>query len=431
MREKKLLRFVDYVVIILNVSFQLSILPVYTIGLLPIPSSVSLLFFDVFVLFIRFKSVNLSLHYIKKDFFLSLFLFIYVADILQNVFITPVFAIARICTLLTVFLFVLYILSLYFEIKDKSVEPPILSLCKPYTLYTKYNVFVIIFCAFLFYFNIVDPFSNPIGSNSLTQDNVNSGAQYYFPMYLTLVESSSRLFGEFGMPDILGLSHENHVINYIVMPSLFLCLLLSKKMWAKAVYCASFFVALLFSWSTTAFLIMLVVIIGNLLWIVVVEKKRGYLFPILIVVGLGIIYAGPLIELIQLELVRKTVEQTGSMDYTFDMWSYILSPQSVFGAGNIPSSIVKGDKLFFATDIGAVSFLLDIIFFVLIIVRVFLCFVNSNRFDHYMGCCFLYFFLHTIKVNILAFNYPLFAFMIILLSLVTNTRNNRIVYGNT
>ena len=417
MEKNYSLHFIDYLVVILNITFNLSLVKVYTFDLLPLHPLLWLTLFNFIAFFSRIRNRRMPFRYIGNEPLLLLMVCIYIFDILQNLFFNPIFAIARFFTFVSVLLFVLYILGIYYELILRH-NTPFINIHKPYIFYSYYNIATILLCAALCILGLVDPSSNPITDNSLIHDNVSSGSQYYFPLFLSVTEGASRLFGQIGLPGFTGLSHEPHVINYIILPSFFISRLLIKKRLLLYLSYVFYFLFLLCSWSTTAFLAFIVVIVIHTIWSIIIKREMGFIIPLFVVAGIVILYGGELLDLIRLEFVRKTVEQTGSVDYTSNMWQYLLHPTSLIGTGNIPM-MAPSSNATSSYDIGLISFALDILFFLLIIFKMLQCVLNRNIGVHCLGCSFLYFFLHCIKVNMLVFNYPLFAFMIVLLSVTT------------
>ncbi len=411
MKNKSDLVFFDWVFIILNITFHLSIVKVFTFDLLPIPPIISLFGFNLLSLLFRWKG-NLSfLIEARRSVLLLLLFLIYVFDIVQNLFNNPESAISRFFTLMSVFLFCSYLYNL--AGKKKTYAESVFTITKPYILYGSYNVFIIILAGLLIFIGVLSPTSNLLSVNSLTKVDVGSGQAYYFPGYISIVTESFRVLADWGIPMITGLSHEPHVVNYIVLPSLFFLICIDKmQKWRLLIYSA-YVIELFLAYSTTAVACLGFIIVIDAIWSFSIGKNITSLIPLVLVVLIVVFgYGGTFFNMISDEFVRKTVTETGSMEYSSEMLRYLTHPKSLFGAGNMPGSV--GDLEL--KDVGAITFLLDTFFYLVLIVSIFRMVISRDKRFHYVGLACLYVALHSLKVSFLAFNYPYFVFIVFIVA---------------
>lgn len=415
MRNKNNIKLFDWVFIILNITFYLSIIKVFTFDLIPTPPNITLFAFNLFSFMFNWKANMSFVTEIGKSVLLILLFLIYTFDVIQNIFINPESAVSRFFMLLSMLLFCAYLYNLIG--KNKKYLTNVFLIIKPYLLYSSYNVFIIILAGVLITMGILSPTSNMMSINSLTKVDVGSGQTYFFPGYISIVTESSRVLANWGIPMITGLSHEPHVVNYIILPSLFLLISNERtQKWRILIY-ATYVVVLFFAYSTTAIACLGFVLLIDSLWLFSLKRSFSSIIPLFIIVLIVIFgFGGTFYNLIVDEFIRKTITSTSSMEYSSAMIYYLTHPNSLFGTGNMPGAIVEISS----KDVGAITFLLDISFYGILIFSILKIVISKNKQAHYLGLACLYVALHSLKVNFMAFNYPYFVFVVFIVSYVGN-----------
>lgn len=399
----------DWIYILCNVTSSLSIIGVFLFDWIPLPGFISFFFFNLFFYAFRWPFDFHFLPLVRNNLLLSIFFLIYIVDFVQNIFLGPEWAVARLFTFFSLILFIEYLYNLC---NRNFIEQSFYIIVKPYNAYCIYNVAVVIIVGLLIFIGVFNPESNEMSANSLVAANVNAGQQVFFPGHLSVAVSSSRLLSALsGFPVTLtGLSHEPHVLNFLILPSFFfLCSynICRKKYW---IVLLCFLVSLTFSFSTTAFLVFSIVLLIDIVWTVIIKRRYGYFFiivPVIIILLLITMSLG-IFSFIQDELTRKTVEQTSSVDYSSDMLKYIISPHSFLGYGNLPHS----SESIKSYDVGIITSILDVVFYVVFLLYIIKMTISKDIIKHYTGLGCLYMIIHLLKVNLLAFNYPYLAFIV-------------------
>lgn len=412
-------RVLDWLFIIINVTSSLSIVGVLLFDRIPIPGYVSQFVLSFFMYLLRWKPSFPFLSQISRSFLLSVFFLIYIIDIFQNIFINPSFAIARIVVFFNIFLFLNYLYNLF---KKSNERGEFVTISEPYSAYCVYNVAIVVITGALILIGILNPESNIIISNSLMASNLEEGQSVYWPAHLSIAIGNSRLLGAWGIPVTLtGLSHEPHVLNFLILPSLFFIKAYKKYdkwFWPLVVF---YVISLFMSFSTTAFGALLAAVFIDFIWRIFVKRKNSYIL-VLILSTFVLIWINNRIgytSLIQDEIVRKTVDQTGSIEYSGSMLKYIVTPSSLFGTGNLPPSKTDLSSL----SIGLVSSILDILFYITLIISALKNVFSKDDSRHFVGIGCIYMLIHLLKVNILAFNYCYLAFIVFILYML-NKRNS-------
>lgn len=423
MEKLKKLKFIDWLVIILNVSYHLTMVKVYTFDLLPLQPFITLLFFTAICYIFRFKSASLKISR-KQNLILIVFFSIYFFDVLQCMVWEPLSALLRLITAIEIFIFLAYLYQLWNI--NESYADNVSRITKPYVYFCLYNVAVVLIVAFLSFSGIINPESNPIGPNSLTKVDAESGQIYYFPYYLSLTTSSFRILGSMGLPMITGLTHEPHVFCFLVLPSLFL--ILAYREWGNIKYAIYFvyFLVFIINFSTTALMALSAVLFTEMMWLITKKRRMSAIIPAVVVIALFVMYAGEIIDLMSDEVVRKTVDSTSSMEYSTRMLKYMISPHFILGSGNMPHDLQHNAN----ADIGLITFLLDAVLVLYIVYTAVKMTLSRNERVHYIGMACMYLLIHSTKTNMLNFNYPYFAlFMFVMAVFFSYTKRNTAVAG--
>lgn len=417
------LTIIDWLVIILNVSYHLTMVKVYTFDLLPIQPFIWLTIFTLSCYFIRFGARATFGLYFKNNIILWVFFLIYLFDVLQCLFFDPLSALLRLLTAVELFIFGTYIFRLWDPFNDFSSN--VIRISKPYVYFSVYNVVVVLLVAVLIMAGLINPESNPIEPNSLTKVDASEGQSYFFPYYLSLTTSSFRILGALGLPMITGLSHEPHVACFLILPSLFLIIADEKLGIIRYLFISLYLFFFVINFSTTAFFALSCVMFLECIWLFTTRRKLSSIIPLILSILLVIFYGGSIIELMSDEITRKTVDSTSSVEYSERMLTYMLHPTGILGDGNMPGDLSLNKD----ADIGILTFLLNAIFVFYLINTTLKMIFSKKQGVHYIGIASVYLLVHSIKTNMLNFNYPYFAFFVFVISLyyskdIRKRRNN-------
>lgn len=414
----------DIFIFLLQVSYIVTMTKVLTLDFIPINSTITLTVIMVIAYRYRFGLRNSFGNVVKGSYILVIYFLIYIFDILQCMFVDLPSAIVRGFACINMFVFMAYMYNIIFNQvgKDRDIICSIQKTSRPYLYFSLYNVVIVIVAALLIGLGIISATDNEIPVNSITKTDVESGQAYYFPKYISIVTRSMRIFANWGIPMITGLSHEPHVLNYFIMPSLYLILSIKKCRKYKIVFIMLYAVVLLFATSTTAVLCFALMFIIDVIWSFSINKKLQNFAPLLLFVIIVISHGQMFLDLLENEFIRKTVEDTGSMSYSQNVLNYILSPSSLFGEGNMPRefgyTMTKG-------NVGMVTFSLDVTFFFLLLFTSLKLCISRDDSIHYIGLSALYIVLHSLKICIHIYSYPMFSFIILILVLTNNVSHNK------
>lgn len=314
--------------------------------------------------------------------------------------------------------FVSYIIFYAYFTKLTQESTDLKSIIKPYCGYYVFSFFIIFLSAILIVTGFLSPTDNPLTEGRLISNNVdNLGTFYFWPGHLSIVSLSSRvkLFGD--LPLLCGLSHEPHVLGNSIFPAFFLILyFLSNKKWLKILAFASLGIILILSFSTTSFLsLSFVLFIEYFLY----NSRYGGLASILVTgIILMFVYSllnnyGILDQFVNLSS-DKMAGAGGSSRYSESLLLYSLTPEAILGDGIYPRT--QSQDGFVNGNVGFISFLLINIIYILFFSKAFKLFKSKDRFVHYIGLASIYFFVHSLKLGCLIYNYPLMFYMIYLIS---------------
>lgn len=434
--KKNLLQsFIDAFIIVMQVTYGMSMLKVWLLDPFGLPFIYDITFLTILCYCLRFKKKFRLI--LSGGFFLpKLLIVIYLLDFIQLLFKTFAgFALLRAFFLIDIYFFIEYMVSLYYECR--SVKKDSISiLTKPYEIYSVYNVITVCICAILLMTGVLSATDNPVPENSLLRGNMDTQT-YYFPGHLSLVMSSFRLLGFLGVPVLTGLSHEPHVLWWIIGPSLYLLLdHYREKKGATLVFLIAFLFLSLLATSFIALAVFVATLMLEFFYSFFISKqKSGILLVFLIAVSFFAIillkneFLMDALSLMVDEKVNSGPED-GSMGYSVASLSYLFSPRALFGWGNV-TNLGWGYELKGA-DIGIISFLLDMVLFISLYVRAFKLFFLKDAHKHYIGLACLYFLFHSLKLGTQVFTYPYFTFIVVLITIASmNMKPNQLFKGST
>lgn len=426
-KRGQLTTFIDGFLIVIQVTYGMSMLKVWLLDPMNVPYYLDVTFITILIYNLRFKSKYLLLS--QKGLYLpKFFLFICLFDVFQSLFFnTLAFTFSRGVFMLNLYFFIEYLVSLYYE-KPSNIDRLAL-LTKPYELYSAYNLIAICLCAVLILMGVLSSTDNPMTVNSLIKGNLENGNgnMYYFPGYLSLALSSFRLLSYLDIPVLTGLSHEPHVIWWILGPTFFLFLdrFLEKK-GASLFFIFIFLIISLLATSFTALVVFVSVVLLECVYSFFISKRNSS-FLIIFIISIStftiiLLKNDFILDAMTLLLDEKMNDNSAetSAGYSVSTWSYFASPGSLFGLGNV-TDLGWGYQLKGA-NIGLITFLLDLVLFVVLYIKVFKLCISKNIHIHYIGMACLYFLFHSLKLGTQVFQYPYYAYIIVLITITSNSK---------
>lgn len=267
------------------------------------------------------------------------------------------------------------------------------------------TMFMLIKCGF-------NPLKTPIVDEyyDLFKANVEVlGASYYYPYYISVIQYFDNLikipfFTEYGT--ICGIFHEPHVITFVVFPALFIICFFEKRNGVRLVYYILWILILLMESSTTnivAFLISLVVLMT------LNKGSRKWLVLFLVLLAYLIYYIG--IENTEMFFVLDKLNgEDGSKDYSMGTIEFAFTPKTLFGSNFMVNDYLQANSSAGRRDVGYLSFLFNMIFLALFMIRVVKLVVFSEKFRLF-GIAALYFLLHSMKIAMVSYTNPLLILM--------------------
>lgn len=414
MRKNKGTVLFDYIVIILGMSYGISILSqlFYVPGLGMV---VPLCSFCVIAHIIRF---GLRFPVLKKIINTPLFLLFFSIILLD--FIQALFNVNSGGNIANSSARIIYHLFYFSYIYNVFIGGGFNYLIKPYVGYSLYNIVVIVLMSFLIFIGI--PWQqNQLGTNVqlLLEDmNDGEGAVYYFPYFVSIVADYHQYSIFPSLPGVTGLSHEPNVIMWIVTPALFMFFAYKNRPSVKWFYIISFVFLLLETFSTTAVLCVVAVFAVHIFWLSIKKRTFYFIIPILIAVMIIPFFFEDEIQLIREIVTLKTSldsSMSGSSDYGRKMFNYLFSFDRVFGYGNLPRS--TGDvwePVLESDGAGILTCIMDVSLYITLLYRSLKMTLSKNTGSHFIGLGFMYLLLHWLKHNYLIFGYPFLSYFIIM-----------------
>jgi len=413
---------VGYILILLNVSQQLTVIPALFFGNVEWYFHQSIIVtLNILFLFTHklntdpFKQVKKSVAYYSVlvlclIFVLELPRFLVNSDG-RNVMLTVLNAIEFIT-------FYNVLSSVYYELVSKrGYKLAHQELLKVYVIFASGIVLTSVFVFILASLKIVDPSAYAMPPNfsiNVDSDAATLGTQYYFPLHLTIIISDNRglpFFSNYGV--FCGLSHEPHIATYIVTPAVFFLQALNWSKRTKLILTIFFIIFLLTATSTTNLIALMVVFFA----LILINIKNGNyvifnIFCLVVIVGIFSFFSLSDLGFAAAKAKLDTSSGT-SLDYSRNFLSHVVSPREFWGDGafNVPFPYAR------VKDIGIVSSVLIIGLYILLLASAIRLIVSSTRTLKFIGAGCLYFLLHSLKIVQLALIYP-YTLMIMFFMLV-------------
>ena len=401
-------QMIDWIVIIIEISYHLSFVASFSLYLIPVNGNFLLFSLVLFLHLIRFGLKFKLLQLVPKNTILVIFVLIYLFDFLQYTFIhDPLYA--PLILLLNMLVFMSYLYNMY-EDAIKVQHVPFVKYTAPFIGYSVYNIIVIVILAILIIFTGASYEQNPISQDDpMISGRYDWAMQTFFPYHLCIAMNYHDGINLLGIPVLTGLSHEPHVIMFLIMPAWMFIFATDIKYYLKTIISIIYLFVLIETTSTTAILCFGVILLVETLW--KSRQKRTWKVVIVVVSVYMVTFFDGIMTLVSYKLSGVD----GSSGTSTSMLEYLVSFDGIFGEGNWPTKY--GEQLK-NSSAGIVTGILDATLYLYILCTA-LRFTNSrNSMTHYLGLGCLYFTLHGIKTNYLMVAYPYLAYMFFLLFLM-------------
>ena len=395
---------VDWFVIIVSIVFQLSIIPAFLFDGLPFNSVYALTLFLITFQIVRFGGRFPFIKCIKVHLFQIYFL-IYLTDVISCIIVKGT-GLQVLFRMVNMMLFLNYIYNVFLENTNKDWFYNIKRIMWPYFSFAAYNAFIVTIL-FIWFFLGLDYLQNPLPYDlSTIEDNTLNGIQYYFPYYLSVASDYHPMFG---YPVFTGLFHEPHIINFFSLPALFWGTLLVRNTKLRFLVICCFIALLANTISTTAIVCVGVVWFTETIWSAIISRKyMFFLLTSLLMIFAIITFANYFDEVITL-MTFKMEGGDSSQGTSSTMLKYLMSFDQLIGEGNCPQKYGEALK---GQSAGMITAILDFSLFFYMLFLTVKSVISRDKKLHYIGLGCLYFLLHCLKVNYLAFQYPYLAYIL-------------------
>ena len=420
-------KILDFGVVMVSSVAMISLVRFITYDIIPLPYGLGAFLFLLVAFIVRFKGKTKPITYFTNNRSVLALLFLFVWEIAQGVLfsdnmgqpVTVLFFIG------SGFISVHYLNNLIHE--TESID----YILKLFCIYAFYNIAAIMLSGILMITGVLSPTSNPMEINAMIKDNVlNNGVSYYFPGYLSVVstttnlESNIRLTSFIGLPIFNGLSHEPHVLAYAIVPGLLLSLYAyrTKKSITYLVF-ASLLALIFFSTSMTAIASITTVFIMHILWMIVIgrNKRSGILFILFIILFFVVISGTEFFSNFMDFVTLRTDVDDGSSKASQNALSYIYQPKQLLGSGIFAGFFAASNQ-----QVGYISSFLIILFYLFFVVMAIKNIMSKDGLCHTVGLAVLYYALHSLKMGVSMFVYPMLIFFVFLLAYTERKRKHQI-----
>lgn len=408
---------IDSLIIFLNISNSYSIIPYilffqYKRGV----NTLIIILINIIYLFFRYnKNIKIPFkHPLFVIYFILNLINAYSAYVTQTAYVMP--PLYLLCN--TLFYIILYNCYVYYKSDGIGEKKTVWLLCRGYIWIC---VICIISISILFALIKVgiSPYSGLFNERmDLFEDNVNTlGHTYYYPFYTSVLlvpqSFSFKLpfFTEYGT--ICGIYYEPHIVTFMLCPALFL-------LWAyikRTSYCIGMFFMWLFimliSCSTTNILCFTCCF---LLLFLKIKKGRIVLIPIMYVLFFIIFIIG--LDNTEFIFIVNKLDGSSSMQYSEKTILYAFEPQTLLGSNFLNNAYLKEISTH-PKDVGYIPCFLNILFLVVAYVKLLKKFFSRDMYCVLLACMILYFFLHSMKIAMVAYSLSFLMLIIFLLQIVT------------
>ena len=420
------LTILDFIVIVINLTYSLSILGNMTIDKIPIRYVEFRLLLPIVICYhLRFG----SRFYFWKNFgFRSRLLILWISFLVFEAFQGLLVFNIQCCGILILLIYYFYLFEYIYSFYLRcGNENPLVKYTSPYCIYGIYNMLIVCICAVCIGIGFFTPTDNNVSNvfPIFASNHIYKGDEYYFPGFLCIVESTYRLLVFFNIPVLDGLSYEPNSLCLSIIPSFFLSLsfLYKKKAILTFIIYLLLLATVVASTSTTAILCLFGCFFMEGLWKIVHMNNYKYLITVMVIILVVFIYFGSVFTELSSFLADTTSSDSDSRQYSEESLIYIISPTSILGNGILKGNL-DGEALK-NIDIGFISSVMLITLYVITVIKAVKSALSGNYIYHYIGLAGLYFLMHSLKLGVRVFDFPLFYFIIVLISISDMLFNNK------
>ncbi len=419
----------DMIVIVLNMTYRLSILGCFTIDLFPGDFPYLKLIVPLLAVYLlRFGAkFSFTAQIFKRHRYLSFWLIFFIFEAFQAIIIS-----GTIGFFLNILYYLLMWEYLYGIYKENSTLNGYDKICVPLECYTVYNCVVVLIAAVLIFSGVLNAFDNPVSDvfNVFKENHEHNHTDYYFPGYLSVCVPATNILAFLGIPILEGLSYEPHVLSYSIIPA-WILLQASIKDKTHIYKFISYFLLLstvCISTSATAVICLIITIFFEILWYCLRKGDFRPLIVLFVFILLITLFLAPIYEELSEYLAYKIGKEDGSRDYSESNLNYILYASDVLGRGIVNNH--AGSELL-NDNIGYISSLFIILLYIITVFKSIKLIVSSDVNLHYIGLACLYFWLHSLKLGIQAFSYPYFIFFIFIMAISKRLKCSQLRTSNS
>ena len=282
-----------------------------------------------------------------------------------------------------------------------SIDKVVLPYCwiNLYTIYASIIVFILLLIGAI---NVNQFLIDPTKYELFNGNYEVGGSPVSNPLhsvYMILADRGVKFFGQFGF--FCGICHEPHASALLLMPSLFLML---PKYRNKLLLLILFIINVLLTASVTNMIVFSLCIVTFVFFCNNLSNKSIIYIKIFFAITLlySILNFQAIVDKVGFEIIQNKL-QADNMSYetSNNILNYLYNPKSILGSGILIYSYNAK-----ATDIGFISFLLNLFFDILFVLGIVKLFLSRNKSAMIMSIGLIYFFLHVQKIGQMMYQFP-------------------------
>jgi len=412
---------IDSFIIFLNISNSYSIFPylIFFQYYRAVNSGLITIINIIYIIIRLRKNVTIS----RKDDLFLLFILINILNVFFGL-ITDTFGIGMFPFIFSNATFYIILYGLFNKyLKIYSFEESIWLLLRGYIWLVTISIAGTLILFLLIKVFNVNPMINDIGNSmDLFKYNIrDKNNSYFFPYGLSVFFKTLSIRIPFFQKDgiIVGFFHEPHTFAFLVIPSIFLLLHKYNHLFSKLLLILIYILVMLISASAVNFMAMFLCIIAYFGF--KYRKKIIYAVGVFSIFFIVFLVVDP--KYYQF-IIDKILSR--STDYTLSMLKFAFTPKTLIGTNFYDLSYIDtywndpNPRL----NIGFITFLLNIMFLIIFIYKIFIININYYKEIPLIGLFILYFFLHSIKISMYAYSLSYFIFIIFLINIFINYYKN-------
>lgn len=371
---------------------------------------IPVLFQIVYIIILTKKRINKNLLIKYSIIFLPLIL-LYLFELLRYIYLPGRSIIGIYVSFITIISFVIFVSI------NITENPSFLK--KSVRLYWIFNYIIAMIACVTFILlavNIIQidnwTLPNYFSENFKIKNQLQGIEVYSVPFHLTVIMKEYikplGFISEFG--SFSGLSYEPHLATFFMTPAFLMTFNYYDFTIKNAIYFLPFIVFFLLAYSLTNIIGLVFVFLFYLLFFGINRNKVKIILLLLVSFCISIIYFyADIVDLYYLYTSYSSTKiESRSGDETIYFVRYILSPETLMGYGvfNIPTN----QNNYFYSDIGLLSSLLLVVFYLTFFIKTIQNYVSNNKIKTLIG---IYFLIHSIKFPMHVVLYPYTAFLLI------------------